>query len=111
VGPKRQGRGDSDGGDSVDVLLDQAVSAISRDGRVIATALPGEVSVVDRDNADAEDFLSAAPGHAGEIRRLTILFADFLLGANPGSLLLVVTGRPTGWLSDNWPVGYSTFRR
>lgn len=78
MGPKRQGRGDSDGGDSVDELLDQAVSAISRDGRVIATALPGEVSVVDRDNADAEDFLSAAPGHAGEIRRLTILFADLV---------------------------------
>ena len=32
---------------------------------------------VDRGNADAEDLL-AAPGEPGEIRRLTILFADLV---------------------------------
>ena len=42
-----------------------------------ATALAGQVLAVDRGNADAEDLL-AAPGDAGEIRRLTILFADLV---------------------------------
>lgn len=27
-----------------------------------------------------------------------------LLGANPGSYLVVMTGRPDGWLDDGWPV-------
>jgi class 3 adenylate cyclase/tetratricopeptide (TPR) repeat protein len=74
-GPRRQKPGNSGSGDSVDELLDQAVSAINRGDRTIATALAGEVLAVDRDNADAVDLL-AASGDAGQIRRMTILFAD-----------------------------------
>ncbi|MBV8294112.1 MAG: AAA family ATPase, partial [Mycobacterium sp.] len=43
-----------------------------------ATALAGQVLAVDRDNADAEDLLAAAPTEDGEIRRLTIMFADLV---------------------------------
>ena len=39
--------------------------------------LAGQVLAVDVGNADAEDLL-AAPGDGGEIRRLTILFADLV---------------------------------
>ncbi|HEY6648363.1 MAG TPA: adenylate/guanylate cyclase domain-containing protein, partial [Mycobacterium sp.] len=53
------------------------VSAINRGDRAVATALAGQVLAVDDGNADAEDLL-AAPGDAGEIRRLTILFADLV---------------------------------
>jgi class 3 adenylate cyclase len=38
--------------------------------------LAGRVLAIDKGNADAEDLLAAAPGVDGEIRRLTILFAD-----------------------------------
>jgi class 3 adenylate cyclase len=62
---------------SIDDLLDRAVSAINRGDRAVATALAGQVLAVDDGNADAEDLL-AAPGDAGEIRRLTILFADLV---------------------------------
>jgi class 3 adenylate cyclase/tetratricopeptide (TPR) repeat protein len=61
--------------ESIDELLDRAVLAINRGDRATATALAGQVLAVDGGNADAEDLL-AAPGDAGEIRRLTILFAD-----------------------------------
>ena len=64
-------------GASIDELLDRAVAAINRGDRVAATALAGRVLAVDRDNADAEDLLTA-PGSGGEIRRLTILFADLV---------------------------------
>ena len=64
-------------GASIDELLDRAVAAINRGDRVTATALAGQVLAVDRGNADAEDLL-AAPGDEGEIRRLTILFADLV---------------------------------
>ncbi len=62
---------------SIDDLLDRAVSAINRGDRAAATALAGQVLAVDYANSDAEDLL-AAPTDAGEIRRLTILFADLV---------------------------------
>ena len=64
-------------GASIDELLEGAVAAINRGDRAAATALAGQVLAVDRDNADAEDLLSA-PADAGQIRRLTILFADLV---------------------------------
>lgn len=62
-------------GASIDQLLDQAVAAINRGDRAAGTALAEQVLAADRVNAEAEDLL-AAPANAGEIRRLTILFAD-----------------------------------
>ena len=62
---------------SIDDLLDRAVSAINRGDRAAATALAGQVLAVDYANSDAEHLL-AAPTDAGEIRRLTILFADLV---------------------------------
>ncbi|MCW2689794.1 MAG: adenylate/guanylate cyclase family protein [Mycobacterium sp.] len=62
---------------SVDELIDRAVAAINRGDRVTATALAGQVLAVDGGNSDAEDLL-AAPRVGGEIRRLTILFADLV---------------------------------
>ena len=64
-------------GVSIDDLLDRAVSAINRGDRAVATALAGQVLAVDDGNAEAEDLL-ADSGDAGEIRRLTILFADLV---------------------------------
>ena len=64
-------------GASIDELLDRAVAAINRGDRAAATALAGQVLSADERNADAEDLL-AARGTAGEIRRLTILFADLV---------------------------------
>lgn len=61
---------------SIDELVDRAVSAINRGDSTTATALAGQLLAIDHGNADAEDLLSAAPGVGGEIRRLTILFAD-----------------------------------
>ena len=62
-------------GASIDELLDRAVAAINRGDRAAATALAGQVLAVDGGNADAEDLLGT-PAGGGEIRRLTILFAD-----------------------------------
>ena len=62
---------------SIDDLLDRAVRAINRGDRKTAHALAGEVLAVDGGNPDAEGLL-AAPGDRGEIRRLTILFADLV---------------------------------
>ena len=53
------------------------MAAINRGDRVAASALAGQVLAVDAGNAEAEDLLTA-PGDAGEIRRLTILFADLV---------------------------------
>jgi class 3 adenylate cyclase/tetratricopeptide (TPR) repeat protein len=64
-------------GSSVDELLDKAVAAINRGDRATATALAGRALAVDGDNVDAEDLL-AIRGDGGEIRRLTILFADLV---------------------------------
>ena len=73
------GNGDSrpERGKSIDELLDRAVAAINRGDRVTATAIAGHVLAVDEKNADAEDLL-ASPGDGGEIRRLTIMFADLV---------------------------------
>jgi class 3 adenylate cyclase/tetratricopeptide (TPR) repeat protein len=64
-------------GASIDELLDSAVAAINRGDQMAASALAGQVLEIDRGNVEAEDLL-AAPGDAGEIRRLTILFADLV---------------------------------
>ncbi len=61
----------------IDALIDGAVAAINRGDRLVATALAGQVLAADHDNTDAEDLL-AAPGDVGEIRRLTLLFADLV---------------------------------
>ena len=64
-------------GASIDELLDRAVRAINEGDRVTATALAGQVLAVDRGNPEAEDLLATPAGY-GEIRRLTILFADLV---------------------------------
>jgi class 3 adenylate cyclase/tetratricopeptide (TPR) repeat protein len=60
---------------SIDELLDRAVRAINDGDRAAASTLAGQVLSVDRGNAEAEDLLTASAGN-GEIRRLTIMFAD-----------------------------------
>jgi class 3 adenylate cyclase/tetratricopeptide (TPR) repeat protein len=64
-------------GDSIDELLDHAVAAINRGDRATATVLAEQVLAADSANAEAEDLL-AAPSHPGEIRRLTLFFADLV---------------------------------
>lgn len=59
----------------VNGLLDRAFQAYREGDRKSATALAEQVLTVDRGNADAEDLLAAPQTH-GEIRRLTIMFAD-----------------------------------
>jgi class 3 adenylate cyclase/tetratricopeptide (TPR) repeat protein len=61
---------------TIDELLDHAIGAIKRGDRATADALAGQVLAVDRNNSDAEELL-ANPG-GGEIRRLTMLFADLV---------------------------------
>lgn len=68
---------DSETQPTIDDLLDRAVRAINSGDRKTADALAGQVLAVDGSNPDAEELL-AAPGHHGEIRRLTILFADLV---------------------------------
>jgi class 3 adenylate cyclase len=65
------------GGASIDELLERAVRAINEGDRATATTLAGQVLSVDRGNPEAEDLL-AAPDRYGEIRRLTIMFADIV---------------------------------
>jgi class 3 adenylate cyclase/tetratricopeptide (TPR) repeat protein len=74
-----RGTGDAGSGRAapIDDLLDRAVAAINRGDRVAGTALAQQVLAADGVNAEAEDLL-AAPADAGEIRRLTILFADLV---------------------------------
>jgi class 3 adenylate cyclase len=62
---------------SIDELLDRAVAAVNRGDRAAATALAGQVLAADSANAEAEDLL-AAPSDPGELRRLTIFFADLV---------------------------------
>jgi class 3 adenylate cyclase/tetratricopeptide (TPR) repeat protein len=64
-------------GASIDELLDRAVRAINDGDRATATTLAGQVLSVDRNNPEAEDLLTA-PARYGEIRRLTIMFADLV---------------------------------
>ncbi len=77
--PGKDGHARAATGVSIDDLLDRAVSAINCGDRAVATALAGQVLAVDDGNAEAEDLLTSIPaGDAGEIRRLTILFADLV---------------------------------
>ena len=62
---------------TIDELLDRAISATTRGDRATADALAGQVLAVDRNNRDAEELL-ANPSGGGEIRRLTMLFADLV---------------------------------
>ncbi|OBA79601.1 cyclase [Mycobacterium sp. 1164966.3] len=64
-------------GPPIEELLDSAVAAINRGDRAAATALAAQVLAADSANAEAEDLL-AVPGNPGEIRRLTIFFADLV---------------------------------
>jgi class 3 adenylate cyclase len=61
----------------VDELLDRALRAHAQGNRATANHLAEQVLAVDRHNLDAEDLL-AAPADPGEIRRITILFADLV---------------------------------
>jgi Adenylate and Guanylate cyclase catalytic domain len=61
----------------VDELLDRALHALAEGHRATANRLAEQVLAVDRHNVDAEDLL-AAPADPGEIRRITILFADLV---------------------------------
>ena len=60
---------------SIDELLDRAVAAINRGDRTAAAEFAGQVLAVDQGNLEAEDLLDASVD-VGEIRRLTIMFAD-----------------------------------
>jgi class 3 adenylate cyclase len=62
---------------SIDDLLDQAFRAIRRGDKAGANVLAERVLVLDYGNSEAEDLL-AAPADHGEIRRLTIMFADLV---------------------------------
>ena len=59
------------------IYSDRAAAAVNRGDRVAAAALAGRVLAIDEHNAEAEDML-ACPVDGGEIRRLTILFADLV---------------------------------
>ena len=64
-------------GASIDELLERAVRAVNEGDRSTATTLAGQVLAVDSGNPEAEDLLTA-PDRYGEIRRLTIMFADLV---------------------------------
>jgi class 3 adenylate cyclase/tetratricopeptide (TPR) repeat protein len=61
---------------TIDELLDRAVQAINSGDRATASALAQQVLAVDTGNRDAEDLLATPAAGTGELRRLTILFAD-----------------------------------
>ncbi|BBY87506.1 ATP-binding protein [Mycolicibacterium tokaiense] len=61
----------------IDELLDQAFRAIELGDRRTAVHLAARVLALDEGNLEAEDLL-AAPTDQGEIRRLTIMFADLV---------------------------------
>lgn len=61
---------------TIDQLLDRAVQAINSGDRATASALAHQVLAVDSGNRDAEDLLATPAAGTGELRRLTILFAD-----------------------------------
>jgi class 3 adenylate cyclase len=61
---------------TIDDLLDRAVQAINSGDRATASALAKQVLAVDSGNQDAEDLLATPAAGTGELRRLTILFAD-----------------------------------
>jgi class 3 adenylate cyclase/tetratricopeptide (TPR) repeat protein len=62
---------------AIDELLDRAFEAIGRGERTAAHNLAEQVLAIDSGNVDAEGLLSA-PTDQGEIRRLTIIFADIV---------------------------------
>lgn len=62
---------------AIDEMLDRAVRAINSGDRATADALAGRVLAFDHANVDAEELL-AAPADHGELRRITILFADLV---------------------------------
>ena len=62
---------------TIEDLLDSAVAAINRGDRATADALAGQVLAVDHSNPDAEELLATSV-EGGEIRRLTMLFADLV---------------------------------
>jgi hypothetical protein len=103
--PTRDREACQDGGASIDELLDRAVAAINRGDRAAATALAGQVLAADSANAEAEDLL-AAPSDPGEIRRLTIFFADLVDSTALSTRVKTTsTGLPPTWLSGSraWP--------
>lgn len=61
----------------IEELLDRAVEAVNQGDHVAASRLAEQVLAADRDSQDAEDLLTA-PIDGGEIRRLTIMFADLV---------------------------------
>lgn len=61
----------------IEELLDRAVEAVNKGDHAAASRLAEQVLATDRDSQDAEDLLSA-PIDGGEIRRLTIMFADLV---------------------------------
>jgi class 3 adenylate cyclase len=60
----------------MDDLLDRAVTALNRGDVETAHLLAGEVLRADADNLDADTVLAQSAAPSGEIRRLTIMFAD-----------------------------------
>ena len=62
---------------ALDELLDRAVAAINQGDHATATKLAGQVLTIDHENIDAADLLNA-PAGTGEIRRLSMLFADIV---------------------------------
>ena len=66
----------TDDPDEIDELLDQAIQAANSGDRATASALAEQVLTVDAGNQDAEDLLCTPLAGTGELRRLTILFAD-----------------------------------
>jgi len=67
------------GGDrpTIDDLLDRAVRALNRGDKAAADELACRVLAVDEANVEAEELLAAPVDH-GELRRLTLLFADMV---------------------------------
>jgi class 3 adenylate cyclase len=61
----------------IDALLDQACQAINAGDRAKANVIAEQILEFEHGNAEAEDLL-AAPAEPGEIRRLTIMFADLV---------------------------------
>ncbi|TFV57071.1 cyclase [Mycobacterium sp. PS03-16] len=71
------GRNQARAGASIDELLEHAVSAISRGDHATASAIAEHVLDPADGELDADDLL-AAPSDPGEIRRLTLMFADLV---------------------------------
>ena len=77
---------------TIDDLLDRAIRAINRGDRATADELAGRILEVDRANAEAEELL-AAPADHGELRRITVLFADMVESTHLSSRIEAETYR------------------